>query len=542
LKARLYTENYLSSRATDMSNLSYKQSLETNPYMQVQMQYKQLQATYDKMRQDQQQWAAKFAQEERHFAVTNAREERKIALEERKLAGLEPLAFDAPLSTGVESVNMGMLNNKIKDDQDAIKALDGRYAGTIATDQKTVEGKKKVLDNLFDKYKINPSSITDNNEREYLQQRMELENSLATNLNLGLRVGKETAAIDKELDAALSSAKGVTFANGKSLFSGKELFEVRNAVQKLTTSLSGQVITGLGSQMPKMGLNADELVKRFRGSRMEPIAVAYAKQAKGAKLTPTEQSIVGIGNNVYNAYKGAASDINQRKLQKESEVLNRYLPERQTKVGVINPENKNDQARLQMLMALKADEYGRMGALDVNKSSDYNENDFKELRESKTATYTIERMSNGSGMVTVRDGDKSQKFPVTAQELRTALPNIAQTNPFDPIKRMVNSSPNRTTNVQGLTNQPGAAVSAKFTGYNLPGIKNTQMAPLVRYDIEGSQSNNGSATDGFQIRLYYNQGGVWKTKVLNQAGYGTPDGIMSIINSLNPATINNAIK
>jgi hypothetical protein len=150
-------------------------------------------------------------------------------------------------------------------------------------------------------------------------------------------------------------------------------------------------------------------------------------------------------------------------------------------------------------------------------------------------------MSDGSAIVTARDGSKSQKFPVTAQELRTALPNVAKTHPLDGIKFQIASSPNGTTNAQGLTNQPGAAVSAKFTGYNLPGLMKTKLAPLVRYDIEGSQSNNGSATDGFQVRIYVNQNGIWKSQVLNQAGWATPDGVLEIINNIGPATVSDVL-
>jgi hypothetical protein len=542
LKSKIYTQNYLTNRAKDMANLSYKQTIESNPYMQVQMQYKQLQATYDRMRQEDVHWRANFAQEERQFAITSSQKEREIAQKERELKGLEPLAFDAPLSTDIESVNMGMLDGKIKDGRDAIQVLDGRYAGTLAKDQATPVAKKKFLDDLFAQYKMNPGSITDNTQREYLDQRMQLETGLAVNMNLANKVRQETATFNKELDQALTNAKGVTFANGQPLFSGKELFEVRDTVEKLrgsgAASLPGMV-GGSGSQYKQF--DADALVKRFKGTRMEPIAIAYAKQQKGAALTPTEQTIVGIGNNIHGMYQGVATNIVKKKQEAESELINRYLPERQTKVGILNPQNKNDQARLQMLMGLKADEYARMGALDTEVSGDYTPENFKALRESKTATYVVERKADGSAIVTGRDGDITIKFPVTSTELQSALPNIAERNEFDPIKFSVNSSPYHTTNVQGLTDDPGAAVSARYTGNNLRGLKNTKLASIVRYDIEGSSSNNGSNTDGFQVRLYVNDKGVWKSAVLNQAGWATPDGVLAMLQNIGPATINDVL-
>jgi len=550
LKAQLYTENYLSSRAADISNLSYKQSIESNPYEQAQMRYKTLQATYDQMRQTDMHWRADFEYKAKQDAISNEFKRQEIAQKERELKGLEPLAFDAPMSTDLESVNMGMLDSKIKDNTDAIKALDGRYAGTIAKNQPTVEGKKKFLDDLFAKYNVNPSSITDNTQREYLDQRRRLENDLATNMNIANRVRQETGAIDKELDAALSNAKGVTFANGKTLFSGKDLYEVRSVADAMSGFNRKGAVSPYGSYSGGSGLvknevlskSADDLVRRFQGTRLAPIAVAYAKKVKGAALTPTEQTIINIGNNVKDVANSITGDIFNKKLKRESELINQYLPERQAKYGTVNPENKNDQARLQMLMGLKADEFARMGALDTDLPDDYDAETFKTLRESKTTAYTIERKPDGTAIVTARDGSTSAKFPVTSQQLRSSLPNVAEVHPFDDIKHMINSSPNHTTNVQGLSGEPGAAVSAKYTGYYLPGLRSTKLAPLVRYDIEGSPSNNGSATDGYQVRMYVNQGGIWKSKVLNQAGWATPDGVMAIINNIGPTTVSDVLK
>ncbi len=542
LKAQLYTENYLSSRAADIANLSYSQSIKDNPYMQVQLKYKDLQARYDQMAQADKHFQATYAQSERHFATTTSLKIRELEQKERELKALEPLAFDAPMSTGIESLNMGMIDQKVKDGRDAIKVLDGRYAGSIAKNQATPEAKKKFLDDLYAKYERNPSSITDNTQREYLQQRHKLEGDVMTNMNIANRVRQETAGISKELDAALAGAKGVTFANGAPLFSGKDLFEVRAALDSLPSSTT----IGYGGAVQKrpeiQRQNADALVKRFRGTRLEPVAVAYAKQIKGATLSPTERTIVSIGDNISSTYKKTAIDIAKKKTAKEAELLNQYLPERQSRVGIINPENKNDQARLQMLMGLKADEFARMGALDTDLPDDYTPENFKALRESKTTIYTIERMPDGSGVITARDGDISVKFPATATQLATALPSVGRTHPFDEFKYTINSSPSHTTNKQGLTDEPGAAVSAKYTGYYLPGLKNTKIAPLVRYDIEGSESNNGGPSDGFQVRLYVNQGGIWKSKVLNQSGWATPDGIIQIINNIGPTTVNDVLK
>ena len=542
LKSKIYIENYLTNKAKDIASLSYKQTIENNPYVQVQMQYKQLQATYDKMKQDDIHWRTDFNYNVQQDIIKNNQKEREIAQKERELKGLEPLAFDAPLSTDLESVNKGMLDTKIKDGNDAIQVLDGKYAGTLAGNQATPTAKKKFLDDLYAQYKINPGSITNNTQREYLDSRFQLENDLAINMNLANKVRKETEGFNKELDKVLANAKGVTFSNGQPLFSGKELFEVRDAVKQLQASSAASLpATVGGSSRQYKQFDADALVKKFRGTRMERIAIAYAKQQNGQPLTSTEKTVVEIGNNIHGMYEGVATNLIKKKQAAEADIINKYLPERQTKVGILNPENKNDQARLQMLMGLKAEQFGREGALDTSKPGDYNSENFKKLQQSKTATFTIERKTDGTATVTGRDGDTVIKFPVTSTELQSALPNIAQRNPFDPIKFAVNSSPNHTTNVQGLTDDPGAAVSAKYTGNSLGGIRNTKLASIVRYDIEGSSSNNGGNADGFQVRLYVNDKGVWKSQVLNQAGWATPDGVLAMLQNIGPATINDVL-
>jgi len=80
------------------------------------------------------------------------------------------------------------------------------------------------------------------------------------------------------------------------------------------------------------------------------------------------------------------------------------------------------------------------------------------------------------------DGDKKQSFPVTAKELAIYFPKIARQHPMDNVKFQIRSSPAGTTNTAGLTDDPGAAVTARYTGYHLPGLKGTKLAPLFRYE------------------------------------------------------------
>jgi hypothetical protein len=100
------------------------------------------------------------------------------------------------------------------------------------------------------------------------------------------------------------------------------------------------------------------------------------------------------------------------------------------------------------------------------------------------------------------------------------------------------ASPNKTTNVTGTVDP----VNAYISGYSLPGIASSPLAPKVRVDIEGSANNDGSAADKFQVRLYYNTNDGWKNTILNNQGYVTEDGVQTILENIGPNTIQSMLK
>jgi hypothetical protein len=101
------------------------------------------------------------------------------------------------------------------------------------------------------------------------------------------------------------------------------------------------------------------------------------------------------------------------------------------------------------------------------------------------------------------------------------------------IKYMVMGSPNKTTNAMSLTeDSPKAAINAAFTGENLPLISGTGLASLVRYDIEGDEDNIGDENDRYQIRMYVNDNGVWKSDIVNKQGFATYSGVNEVLRNI----------
>jgi hypothetical protein len=138
-------------------------------------------------------------------------------------------------------------------------------------------------------------------------------------------------------------------------------------------------------------------------------------------------------------------------------------------------------------------------------------------------------------------GGARQIVPMNSSEFAAFFPKYAVSNPINEIKYAVLASPNHTTNLKG-GNDAANAVNAYMSGYNIPGLANTAIAPLVRLDVEGDPDNDGSAGDKFVVRMYVNNNGDWKTTTLNQNRYVSEDGVQGIINNIGTHTVDDLLK
>ena len=188
----------------------------------------------------------------------------------------------------------------------------------------------------------------------------------------------------------------------------------------------------------------------------------------------------------------------------------------------------------------------KLGELDVTKKSDADRGIITKLLSSGGTTYTVEKKADGSATLImvgqIGSGDKKesvrQVLPITAKELRNHFGEIAQMNPLNKAKQAIESSGNHTTNLFHGQGSAGA-VTSMFSGYDLPQLRDSPIAPRVRYDIEGDPSNDGSGDDGYTIKMYVQPHGSsrWIEGYLNQ--YYVPlSGIQGTIDGIGDITIN----
>jgi hypothetical protein len=528
-KSRLYTQKYLTNLAQDMSYQSYVQEIQSNPYAQMNMQKKNLELTVAKYNQDHQQWLASHSLAVQKFEAEETERVRKKMLE-------APVVTPGGISTSTKMPTLAELNTQIEGAGQASKQLDSEYASQLFPKLSATE-RQKSLQKLVDDYNINPKIIKDPLQREYVERKRGFEIDIAQKNNLFKTIHEGSKKFDQQIANVMGSETGVNFSNGQQLYSAEELFSVVNDAKKFIKS---EVAT-FGGLAPKVTFDAEGLMAKYKGTKYEPIAKAYAKRNQSQPLTSFEKSLIDRGISLDRKYQPALAATVNQKLAYQSSELAKRMPEYQTAVGTIDSKNENVKRRIDNLLGNKFREFETLGAVDVERKGQFSPATLTELQKNPNTKYTIEKKGDGSANMIVTDGSTTQIVPMTANEFGSFFPDYAQTHSLNSVKYAVMSSPNHTTNLAGGTDET-AAVNAYFTGYNIPGLSKTAIAPKVRLDVEGNPFNDGGPNDKYSVRMYVYDGNIWKTDILNQQGFLTLDGVTGVINNIGTNTVEDLLK
>lgn len=541
-KYKLYTQKHLTNLADDIAYQSVQQEYKTNPYAQMAMERRKLQFDYDDANRKHQEFLMNLSQDERHWMADYTY---KVTKDSQDALGSKPIVTPGRIPTDVDRPDLLKLGKEIEGisgKSGQIAQLDAQYAPLI-TDPK-VTNKKKYLDGLADAYSKDPSFINNKdispNMKEYLRQRRALDILLGQKQSLYVSTEKASAGFDKQLNDIFVNDKSIVDKSGKVIFSPREIYEVAKDVRSYQVGAYFDYGTFL---------------KKYKGTKKEAIAQAYVKNAmyneavrKGntylgrvnaPELTPTEKTILQIGTSTLNNKDAYVKDITKQKLEFQSNYLAQRMPERQTAIGTLSKDNKIDMDHVEQVLGRKEIEYSQ-GGIDVNAKKDYNPDTVASLREKKNVSYSIEKKYDGTANLIISAGTEKQIVPLSADEFTAYFPNYSKVNQINDIKYTVLASPNKTTNLSGVTDGSGA-VNAYITGESLPQLAGTPLANLVRVDVDGSPFNDGSNRDKFIVRMYVNDNGVWKPRVL------TPDYINEAtldyyLKNIGSATVNDVLQ
>lgn len=530
-KAQLFTQKHLTNLAKDLSYQSHQQELVSNPYAQMLVEKQRLQ---EQINQN--------AITNSHWQISHDWEIKKWTMEqmEKQQAkfGSAPIIEKGAVRTDLPIPTISQIQSEISHTDDLLKQVDGKYINQLFNDTKmTKEAKIEAMKKAADEYAKNPSSIntvTNNAMRDYLQERRALEILKLQKGSLINSVMQETAHYDTDINKVLKDVKGVTNKFGQSLYDAGELFNVHSVAQSAykTTKATGGI--------DQTTFDATKVLNTFKGTRLEPIAIAYVKRYQGQPLTDTERVLVDKAREIGFKYSPVANQLVQDKLSAQSKLITERSPVAQTVFGRLNPEeNKIDAAHIKDAIGNAVSMYNELGSLGGASKRDFSPSvigAWMEKPEIKAnLDYIVHKNYDGTGSLVIQNKkeNKTQTIPLNQQQFSNYFPAYAQKNSMNSIKEAIMMSGNKTSNLTGAIDP----VNAFLTGDAIPSLSGTALAPNVRMDVEGSSSNDGGDNDKFQLRLYVFDNGVWRNDVVNQKGYTNEAGIQQLISNIGTRTI-----
>lgn len=527
-KYQVYSQKYLTGLADAISNESRIEEIMSNPYAQMDMEKKKLEFQVERAKVQDRQWWADHAVSVEKLNIERAKWNAELA----EKAALQPIVERGGLGTNQALPTLGDLDAARTQTQTSIDSANSSF-GNLLFPNLQGEARKQALANLVSKYATNPNSITDNNQRDYVEMMRSLNNKLAQQNGLYVQAQAVTKDIDAQVSRLFAGYGGVTSSNGVEMFTAEQLYRVRAGLDNFRSSVTvGSPIAG---QSSKVITRVDE--EKYLNSlpaNLKALGRVMLKWNSGQQLSPSEKVIIDRSQELTRTFRPQADALVMQGLKKQSEYLASYMPEVQTTFGTLNIKDKVTDYRIKNLVGNAVKRYDELGALDVNRPGDFTSSTINKWMETPDKlTFVAEKRYDGSGQLVVYKEGEKQVIPMTADQLASYFPNVAKTSFMTEVKYRVLSSPGRTTNAISS----GDPVNAYMSGYDVPGLRQSSYAPRVRVDIEGAPKNDGGDRDRFQVRMYVFNGSTWKDAVLNQQGYVNASGVEEIVDGIGPTTV-----
>lgn len=553
-KYRLYTQKYLTGLAQDLSNQSYTEEILSNPYAQMNMEKKKLEFQVNRAKQEHSEFLMSHAlsAERLNFEKFKWKTEQDQKTAEDN--ALKPKTQYGGLGTNAAPPMVSDLEKYIDDTK---KQMDGLKASAGPELFPTIKGKdgkpltggvllkaqQDALDALVDKYIANPTSIKDNDERTFVEQMRGLQLKQVQQGNLYTEVTKIDKVTDEALNKALGGIGGVNFPDGKPIYSAADLYKAQSILQNFRTVVTtGYSATAMGpATISDIRTDAEGYLKSLP-SNLKGLGRTLLKWNSGQKLNATEKVIADRSQKIFMDFRERGNSIVINGMKAQSDYLAKNMPEVQVTSGTLNMDNKATAKNVEYLIGNATRFYDQFGSLDVENPNDFSPSTVSKMRigeGSKEIRYVAERNYDGSGKLIMYDKDnKKQIIPLNQSDLMTYFPDVAKSSFMTGVKYDIMSSSGRTTNTIGRENPVGA----RYSGYDIGGLRYSQYAPRVRVDIEGAKGNNGGEGDRFQVRLYAFDGTTWKNDILNQQGHISATGVEDILSQIGPLTVEEVLR
>lgn len=548
-KYKLYKDNYLTRLSKDLSNRTYEEERLANPAFKANMERQQFQFDQIKFKDESARgWA--------NIKTTRDRLEWEKEVKAMELAGtgLSDVSEGAvgtgkPLPTVLSEQKL--LENALLD-----KAkLRSTWANSLFPDIKDKVQLGDAFANLEYQYRTNPQMNLNAKQKAYLTQATTLDNNISgkvNSINSAIKVGEEKAlqnTIGKITDdAVLVTDNGNQFKTSEitDVLSKLDQFKQPGSFKPSTFPTGLSTGTYVGGTLDTKGATA--FFKTYQGGKYADLVAPYIKKEEGSRsFTPNEKNIIDKFGSVSKIYNNELKNIPQY----ESEHLSKLSPTSISQKATLSPDLvKGDELSLDKFLSKAIDRYNTLDQKPTDWSPGiisnwWNSRKSADADKGGKVSWVFEKFRDGNAQIVVSKGSQRQIIPVLPEDVGSYFSKAQVSNPFNSIRDYIFTSPNKTTNLAGKTDDnPYNAVNAKFTGYDLPQISQAPNAGLFRFDIEADPDNTGkAATDKYLFVGYVKdpKTDVWKRQELSN-GYEGEGKMLRIMQSLNTNSIAEAIK
>lgn len=527
LKGSIYMDKTLNKLAKDISYQDVSTEYKDNPYFNASMKKKALEFDY---------WNA--ARDQRNKDRAFGLELEKFGLEKFKMmkdaAGKDIIFEQAGLSTDVTLPKLSDLQTGITDLDESMKVFKQQKAPFLISgyDRMNDQQRKEAMDEIVQKYQSNPSSITDNNKRRILDQWLGMTTDMTRRMGNYINITKKAKPFDDAIDKIVDSLPGYE-KNGRQIYSAKDIKEITGDVARFTSRTE---VNKFGVPIRGGVTNWEAMKQAYAGSQYLPIINALEKRQKTglASLRGDEASIMKSIDNVRSELTSKSGKIMAEKNKFIQNQLGTIMPQYQDEVGSLDMKDDVTKSRVDNLIGNMYAIADQLGKIDSEKFDPAIITSWRTGKGSGDLKYVVKRKADMSGgTLQIINGNEVQEVPLTGKQLGRYFPQAAKGNPLDGAKYMIMSSPTKTTNAMGVTDGgPDGALNAAFTGDQLPLLQGSKYSSLIKFDIEGADDNDGGDDDVYQLRMYVNDNGVWKSDVVNKEGFAKLDGIFQIMQNI----------
>jgi hypothetical protein len=551
-KYKIYKDNHLTRLAQDLSFKTYEEERVTNPAAQQQQSRLEFQ-----LKQLEFQDASKYRY--LNWKNADARLKWEMQVKAQELAPTSLLdVTEGTIGTGKNIPTVGGERKDLVSILSQKSELDSKWAKYIFPDLKEANQYTSALGGLLNDYRKNPQMNLTANQKAYIKEAELLDNAAQSKINVINYA--ENKGLDKAVNNTIAKlgTKTITTDDGKT-FTSKEIATAVSKLADFKTQASGGYYTSAAAAKgDPRGINvnpntsaafdvvgAANFFANYEGGKYKSLIMPIIKQQQNRSTTATETANLKSINSAL----GIFNDELSNRPKYESEALMGVSPSTVSQKATLSPDLvKGDELALDRFLT-KA--IGRYNALE-QKPNWNADNVAKAWNTRKSGAeegakigWEFEKFRDGTAQIIMSKGTSKEIIPVESSDLRNYFTQATQTSPFNQVRDLIYTSPTKTTNLAGATDDnPSNAINARYSGYDLPQLEKAKDAPLFRYDIVGSPNNTGRAeTDQFLFVGYVKdpKTDVWKRKELSD-GYEGEGKMLQIMTLWNKDNITEAQK